>query len=65
MNAPKKQSSSVQRAVIGYLKPKNFDFFMKYVGDKEMSESQAVNDAVAALQEKLNPNQKIYSKNSY
>lgn len=46
-------SSSHERSVKGYLKPSQHSFFTKYVEVYGMTESQAVNQAVKALQDAL------------
>jgi hypothetical protein len=46
-------SSSTERKVQGYLKPCRHTFIVKYAELYGMSESQAVNQAVKALQDTL------------
>ena len=46
-------SSSHERQIKGYLKPSQHSFMQKYISLYEMSESQAVNQAVKALQESM------------
>lgn len=50
-----KTSEIFTRKVEGYLKPTNHKFFKDYVNNQQISKSEAVNDAVKALREKLNP----------
>jgi hypothetical protein len=61
-------SSSTERKVQGYLKPCSHIFFVKYVELYGMTESQAVNQAVKALQDTLPKEIKdriVKGKNSY
>ena len=46
-------SSSHERQVKGYLKPSQHNFIQKYIQVYEMSESQAINQAVKALQDTI------------
>lgn len=46
-------SSSHQRVVTGYLKPTQHSFIKKYIDVCQVSESQAINQAVKALQDAI------------
>ena len=46
-------SSSHARQIKGYLKPSQHHFIQKYIKVYEMSESQAINQAVKALQDSM------------
>lgn len=46
-------SSSHERQIKGYLKPSQHSFIQKYINLYDMSESEAVNQAVKALQESM------------
>ena len=46
-------SGSIERKVQGYLKPCQHQFIQRYIEVYEMSESQAINQAVKALQDAL------------
>lgn len=49
------KSVSHTREVKGYLKPSPHKFITDYVRQHEITTSQAINEAVRALQEKTNP----------
>ena len=46
-------SSSIERRIQGYLKPCHHSFITKYAEVYKITESQAVNQAVKALQDSL------------
>lgn len=51
-NEKVKRSSSHERSVKGYLTTSNNNFIKNYIEKNKVSQSEAVNDAVAALREK-------------
>lgn len=53
-----KQSSSNERKVQGYLKPKNYTIFKAYVTVEELTDSEGVNVVMNEFFNKMSPEQK-------
>ena len=57
-NMSKEKSVALQRRVESYPRPANFKFIVDYASQKQISKSEAVNEAIQALKEKVSTKQK-------
>lgn len=58
----KKRSSSIDRAVISYLTPRNYSMFTKFIEQEHLGKSEALNKIVKTF---FDTPKKELSKNSY
>ncbi len=65
MSEPEKKSqnsSSFDRRVVAYLRPSIAAKFEKYLEEKGVGQSEAINDAIRKMVEPMSPGQKIIPK---